>query len=98
MHVSKLGFGQATDLHVANFLECVRTRQTPTAGGADAESVAEARAQDPVESADESSGNVIAVGSGSGMGFSQRVASSNPRWGATQTYPFDSRIYRLPQL
>ena len=28
---SKLGFGHATDLHVANFLECVRTRQTPTA-------------------------------------------------------------------
>src|SRR6266478_256808 len=29
--VSKRGFGYATDLHVANFLECVRTRQTPTA-------------------------------------------------------------------
>jgi predicted dehydrogenase len=28
---SELGFGHATDLHVANFLECVRTRQTPTA-------------------------------------------------------------------
>lgn len=25
------GFGYATDLHVANFLECVRTRKTPTA-------------------------------------------------------------------
>src|SRR5712664_3526120 len=30
-NASKLGFGHATDLHVANFLECVRTRQTPTA-------------------------------------------------------------------
>jgi predicted dehydrogenase len=28
---SALGFGHATDLHVANFLECVRTRKTPTA-------------------------------------------------------------------
>ena len=28
---SELGFGHATDLHVANFLECVRTRDTPTA-------------------------------------------------------------------
>ncbi|MGC2657975.1 MAG: Gfo/Idh/MocA family oxidoreductase [Bryobacteraceae bacterium] len=28
---SELGFSHATDLHVANFLECVRTRQTPTA-------------------------------------------------------------------
>lgn len=28
---SELGFGHATDLHVANFLECVRTRETPTA-------------------------------------------------------------------
>lgn len=28
---SEFGFGKATDLHVANFLECVRTRQTPTA-------------------------------------------------------------------
>jgi predicted dehydrogenase len=28
---SELGFGHATDLHVANFLECVKTRQTPTA-------------------------------------------------------------------
>jgi predicted dehydrogenase len=28
---SAKGFGYATDLHVANFLECVRTRQTPTA-------------------------------------------------------------------
>jgi len=28
---SKRGFGYATDLHVANFLECVRTRNTPTA-------------------------------------------------------------------
>jgi predicted dehydrogenase len=28
---SERGFGHATDLHVANFLECVRTRQTPTA-------------------------------------------------------------------
>jgi predicted dehydrogenase len=28
---SELGFGHATELHVANFLECVRTRQTPTA-------------------------------------------------------------------
>lgn len=28
---SQRGFGYATDLHVANFLECVRTRQTPTA-------------------------------------------------------------------
>jgi hypothetical protein len=25
------GFGYATDLHVQNFLECVRTRKTPTA-------------------------------------------------------------------
>jgi predicted dehydrogenase len=28
---SELGFGNATDLHVANFLECVKTRQQPTA-------------------------------------------------------------------
>ena len=28
---SEKGFGYATDLHVRNFLECVRTRQTPTA-------------------------------------------------------------------
>ena len=28
---SARGFGYATDLHVANFLECVRTRRTPTA-------------------------------------------------------------------
>jgi predicted dehydrogenase len=28
---SEKGFGWATDLHVQNFLECVRTRQTPTA-------------------------------------------------------------------
>jgi predicted dehydrogenase len=28
---SELGFGHATDLHVANFLQCVKTRQTPTA-------------------------------------------------------------------
>lgn len=28
---SPKGFGYATDLHVQNFLECVRTRQTPTA-------------------------------------------------------------------
>jgi predicted dehydrogenase len=28
---SERGFGFATDLHVQNFLECVRTRQTPTA-------------------------------------------------------------------
>jgi predicted dehydrogenase len=28
---SELGFGHATELHVANFLDCVRTRQTPTA-------------------------------------------------------------------
>ena len=28
---SARGFGYATDLHVANFLECVRTRETPTA-------------------------------------------------------------------
>ena len=28
---SEKGFGWATDLHVRNFLECVRTRQTPTA-------------------------------------------------------------------
>jgi predicted dehydrogenase len=28
---SELGFSRATDLHVANFLECVKTRQTPTA-------------------------------------------------------------------
>jgi len=28
---SARGFGYATDLHVANFLECVRTRATPTA-------------------------------------------------------------------
>ena len=29
--VSAKGFGAATDLHVENFLECVRTRKTPTA-------------------------------------------------------------------
>jgi predicted dehydrogenase len=28
---SERGFGYATDLHVRNFLECVKTRQTPTA-------------------------------------------------------------------
>jgi len=28
---SEKGFGWATDLHVQNFLECVRSRQTPTA-------------------------------------------------------------------
>jgi predicted dehydrogenase len=28
---SELGFGHATDLHVANFLQCVKTRETPTA-------------------------------------------------------------------
>jgi predicted dehydrogenase len=28
---SQSGFGHATELHVANFLECVKTRQTPTA-------------------------------------------------------------------
>ncbi len=28
---SELGFAHATDLHVANFLECAKTRQTPTA-------------------------------------------------------------------
>lgn len=28
---SELGFGHATDLHVANFLDCVQTRQEPTA-------------------------------------------------------------------
>lgn len=28
---SELGFNHATDLHVANFLECVRTRKRPTA-------------------------------------------------------------------
>ncbi len=28
---SEKGFGYATDLHVQNFLECVRTRKTPTA-------------------------------------------------------------------
>jgi predicted dehydrogenase len=28
---SEKGFGWATDLHVQNFLECVRTRKTPTA-------------------------------------------------------------------
>jgi predicted dehydrogenase len=28
---SELGFNHATDLHVANFLECVRTRRRPTA-------------------------------------------------------------------
>jgi hypothetical protein len=28
---SDKGFGWATDLHVQNFLECVRTRHTPTA-------------------------------------------------------------------
>jgi predicted dehydrogenase len=28
---SELGFNHATDLHVANFLECVRTRKKPTA-------------------------------------------------------------------
>ena len=29
--ISELGFGHATELHVANFLECVKTRATPTA-------------------------------------------------------------------
>ena len=29
--ISRFGFGRATDLHVQNFLECVRTRKTPTA-------------------------------------------------------------------
>ncbi len=28
---SERGFGHATDVHVANFLKCVRTRETPTA-------------------------------------------------------------------
>ena len=28
---SEKGFGWATDLHVQNFLDCVRTRKTPTA-------------------------------------------------------------------
>ncbi|MBI4877050.1 MAG: Gfo/Idh/MocA family oxidoreductase [Acidobacteria bacterium] len=28
---SEKGFGYATDLHAANFLECIRTRKTPTA-------------------------------------------------------------------
>jgi predicted dehydrogenase len=28
---SEFGFGKATDLHVQNFLDCVRTRKTPTA-------------------------------------------------------------------
>jgi len=28
---SERGFGYATDLHVLNFLECVKTRQRPTA-------------------------------------------------------------------
>jgi hypothetical protein len=28
---SERGFGYATDLHVRNFLECVRTRRPPTA-------------------------------------------------------------------
>src|SRR5262249_44404054 len=28
---SARGFGYATDLHVRNFLECMRTRKTPTA-------------------------------------------------------------------
>jgi hypothetical protein len=28
---SEKGFGWATDLHVQNFLECVRTRETPSA-------------------------------------------------------------------
>jgi hypothetical protein len=28
---SQFGFGRATDLHVANFIECIRTRKTPTA-------------------------------------------------------------------
>jgi hypothetical protein len=28
---SAKGFGYATDLHVENFLDCVRTRKTPTA-------------------------------------------------------------------
>ena len=31
MKKSQKGFGYATDLHVQNFLECVRTRKTPTA-------------------------------------------------------------------
>jgi hypothetical protein len=28
---SERGFGYATDLHVANFLECIHARKTPTA-------------------------------------------------------------------
>jgi hypothetical protein len=28
---SEKGFGWATDLHVQNFLECIKTRHTPTA-------------------------------------------------------------------
>ena len=28
---SERGFGYATDLHVQNFIDCVRTRKTPTA-------------------------------------------------------------------
>ena len=28
---SETGFGFATELHVQNFLECIRTRKTPTA-------------------------------------------------------------------
>jgi predicted dehydrogenase len=31
MQRSELGFGHATELHVANFLDCIKTRQTPTA-------------------------------------------------------------------
>ena len=28
---SEKGFGWATDLHVQNFIECIKTRKTPTA-------------------------------------------------------------------
>ena len=58
---SERGFGYATDLHVQNFLECVRTRKKPTApmrigfpggaGGADGESVAAAGTKAAMESA-----------------------------------------------
>src|SRR5882672_3007241 len=52
------------------------------AGGADGEPVVEAWAQDKVESADESRGDVIAAREADPMEFKRRLAGSNPRWGA----------------
>ncbi len=51
------------------------------AGGADGKPVAEARAQDPVESPDESRGDVVQSGSCLPE-LNRRLAASNPRWGA----------------